>query len=561
MSDSPFVNRLRSNPNYRQVDAQTNKSRNNRIKIISKKNDEDENFLANILIEDNDVFFKENVVEEVDIKPVQSVESLTCMFNKLAMEELGEETWELQKSQKGGYKLFSLGYGYLVEKPSLKEIESASTVYWKCDKWKTLKCPARGTSFGLSPPFSLTKPHLQSIDHVPNPIKKDENRFKTEIKNKAKTTHDPPRSLIRESQQELTGELLCYVSKKEAITKMIIRERKKCAGDDMNINYHAKCIEDLVVPQSLHYTKKDQLFYFEDSGQKRKDKSRVMVFTTEFNLNLLNSYSEWYADGTFDISPSMFKQIYTIHIRVNGTTLPLVYGILPDKKQNTYVKFLRLIKKHVTNNPRFVNCDFEKAAINAFKKVFQCEEIHGCFFHLSQAWYRRIQSKIKEWNKNENFRITYRKLQALAFLPVDDVSDGFKLISKKYPSELSDLVSYIEKNYIGNDKPARFPIDMWNLHERVKQNLPRTNNNVEAWHSRIKPDVRNNLSLAKVVELLLLEQSNMESDYAKVSVGEILSKSSKKQIKKNQNIKCLIDQYDKKRIDLFIEGMSKNLMD
>ena len=53
----------------------------------------------------------------------------------------------------------------------------------------------------------------------------------------------------------------------------------------------------------------------------------------------------------------------------------------------------------------------------------------------------------------------------------------------------------------------------------------------------------------------------MESDYAKVSAGEILSKSSKKQIKKNQNIKCLVDQYDKKRIDLFIEGMSKNLID
>ncbi|RNA41912.1 hypothetical protein BpHYR1_019997 [Brachionus plicatilis] len=62
------------------------------------------------------------------------------------------------------------------------------------------------------------------------------------------------------------------------------------------------------------------------------------------------------------------------------------------------------------------------------------------------------------------------------------------------------------------------------------------------------------MSLVKVIELLMLEQSNMESNYAKVSTGEQLSVPNLKQLKKNQNIKCLVDQYDKKRIELFIDG-------
>ena len=37
-------------------------------------------------------------------------------------------------------------------------------------------------------------------------------------------------------------------------------------------------------------------------------------------------------------------------------------------------------------------------------------------------------------------------MQVLAFLPVEDVSYGFNLIIlKKYPSELSDLMSYVKK--------------------------------------------------------------------------------------------------------------------
>ncbi|RNA32841.1 hypothetical protein BpHYR1_042735 [Brachionus plicatilis] len=130
-----------------------------------------------------------------------------------------------------------------------------------------------------------------------------------------------------------------------------------------------------------------------------------------------------------------------------------------------------------TRNKR-LNCDFEKAAINAFRLVFKCE-IHGCFLHLSQAWFKRINEKIKEWNSNESFRSTFRKLQSLAVLPSRDVNTGFDIIKKNIPMDLKVLVTYLEKNYIGSkNKAARFPIEFWNFLERVKPDLPRTNKNL-----------------------------------------------------------------------------------
>ncbi|RNA35808.1 hypothetical protein BpHYR1_001898 [Brachionus plicatilis] len=126
MNSSPFINRLRSNPNYKLSDPIPTKNRiDKKATPVVNAYEEDENYLANISIED------ELTQEKFDSNVI---ESLTDVFNKLATKEDEIDTWELQKSQKGGYKLYSLGYGNLVERPSLKEIETATTVYWKCDK-------------------------------------------------------------------------------------------------------------------------------------------------------------------------------------------------------------------------------------------------------------------------------------------------------------------------------------------------------------------------------------------------------------------------------------------
>ena len=59
------------------------------------------------------------------------------------------------------------------------------------------------------------------------------------------------------------------------------------------------------------------------------DKERILIFTTERNLEYLNKNQHWFVDGTFDVAPSVFTQLFTIQANVNGKVLPLIYSLIP----------------------------------------------------------------------------------------------------------------------------------------------------------------------------------------------------------------------------------------
>lgn len=80
-----------------------------------------------------------------------------------------------------------------------------------------------------------------------------------------------------------------------------------------------------------------------------------------------------------------------------------------------------------------------------------------------------------------------RMLPALAFLPPAEVPDAFDGLLEVFPTEATDLAMYFEDTYIGRRRrngvqAAMFSTSLWSVHDAVLQNLPRTNNSVEAWH-------------------------------------------------------------------------------
>ena len=80
-------------------------------------------------------------------------------------------------------------------------------------------------------------------------------------------------------------------------------------------------------------------------------------------------------DGTFATAPGLFYQIVTLHAFVLGVMLPLVFGLLPNKDGNTYIRFLSLVKEKsesmgFTISPQRIMQDFEKGLVNACLYVF-----------------------------------------------------------------------------------------------------------------------------------------------------------------------------------------------
>lgn len=129
-----------------------------------------------------------------------------------------------------------------------------------------------------------------------------------------------------------------------------------------------------------------------DSGPNDSE-NRILIFATDKNLEHMEKCEHWYADGTFKSSPSIFAQLYTIHGAPHTNIVPTVYALLPKKTEATYITLLEKLNEFNPNlKPKSIMLDFEQAAINAFKKVFQNISVRVCFFHLSQCVWRKIQS-------------------------------------------------------------------------------------------------------------------------------------------------------------------------
>ena len=227
-----------------------------------------------------------------------------------------------------------------------------------------------------------------------------------------------------------------------------------------------------------------------------------------------------------------------------------------------------MINRSIKGAPRSINCDFEKAIINSASKAFPGVDIYACFFHLSQSFFRQIQLKgfLKDFYSNSEFRKNYKMMQSLCFLPKDDVIEGFLVLSSVAVNRLRPLLEYLEKYYIGQKnsnsqrKVPLFPIPMWNLYERVLNGDPRTNNNVESWHSQIQLDVNSNLTLNKLINLFRNEQGNTETKIVQILSGDVYEKS-KKSLKKDTNLLNLCKKYNKETILQFLTSCALLLDD
>ncbi|RMZ96587.1 hypothetical protein BpHYR1_017597 [Brachionus plicatilis] len=548
--NSPYINKLRSKKKQKNDSERTDFDNIvNSICTHKKSEIEDENYLNSIDISNSDFDDSNtcNISSKNDSNVCSKVtnDPLVEKMNQLSLDVTDKElTWKLFESNRGGYKLCSLAYTYTVDKPKLADVLLAKKIYWKCTH---VGCRGRGTSDGLVPPFKLTQVHN---NHEPEPAKIEKLQSIKAIKDQAVNSNDYPRFIIRKTQSQMSNECVSML-KRDAMRQIINRERSKVALSGFN----ARSLEQLVIPDFLVNTYKNKKFYYYDSGS--LDKNRIIIFTTEDNLRLLSQYKDWYADGTFDISPTLFKQVYSIHIIINETALPMLYALLPNKKQTTYKKLFRVVLGLGVSVPNSMNVDFEMAAINAIKLIFKCK-VNACYFHLCQSIWRKIQKTglVKNWF-DDKFRLSFRRLQALVFIPISDVHLALDYIKQNSSNSFSTILDYFEKNYIGRagGKP-RFEMELWNLFERVKNNIPRTNNDVESWHSRLKYDARQNLTVAKVVELFRLEQSYMESGLVSLFNGDVIKKTKKRQVEKNEKLKRIISNYDSNTLKLHLDGLA-----
>ncbi|XP_069987683.1 uncharacterized protein [Penaeus vannamei] len=199
--------------------------------------------------------------------------------------------------------------------------------------------------------------------------------------------------------------------------------------------------------------------------------------------------------------------------------------------------------------------DFEKAAMNAFQRNFPSAEVAGCYFHLGQSVWRRIQNLglAARYREDAAFAIRVRRFLALAFVPLADVHHYTRILLADEISKddgLLDLAKYFQETYVGQlihgdmEIPGKFPYQTWNMYQRVKDDLPRTNNALEGWHNGFARMLPDHPQLPLLAAKYQKEQHKLALNREHHAAGRKHPSSQKKYQLVNKKIKSLITKLE-----------------
>jgi len=328
--------------------------------------------------------------------------------------------------------------------------------------------------------------------------------------------------------------------------------------------------KDLIIPEIYKLTNKNEAFLAYDSGS---SESRILIFTTQYNLNMLQETDDWFGDGTFKSVPSIFSQLYTIHCYTRSLFIPLVYILMTSRTKEVYAEVLRqLLVLKPDLNPKSIKIDFEQSFVSAFKQIFPNAHISGCFFHFGQCVWRKVQSTglQKKYAEDSTFALHVKQLCDLAFVPVLGVVESFNtILESQYFIDNEQLfepiVDYFEETWIGRTvrnrrKKPLFPIEMWNCYDNVINDQPRTNNAVEGWHQAFNASLGcHHTTIWKFISFLKQEQGLQEAKLEKINLVEKKPNKKKKKYKSiDQRLKNTVENYETSNIITYLKGIAHN---
>ncbi|KAB0805687.1 hypothetical protein PPYR_02657 [Photinus pyralis] len=397
----------------------------------------------------------------------------------------------------------------------------------------------------------IVTPHNHAAEATRGPVL----NILSRVKERARDTEETPQQILATNLQNVHRNIMAKLPRQDAIKRTIRRQRNQQGLPELptdlehlNIPLQYRVIEvDGLEQQFLKYDSQDTLL-----------PDRILIFATDDNLNMLNRSDSWYGDGTFSVAPNLFFQLYTIHVEQYGTVTPAIYALLPNKTKETYQKLLQQLKNLIPGLlPTRVLLDFEAAAMGAFSEEFEGIAVSGCFFHLCQNVWRRVQSEGLQilYQGNHDFAQWVRMIPAIAFVPPHRVLEAFdELVEyENFPPEAQPIVDYFEDIYIGRRarrqrRPPIFSIEMWNMYQRTLDGRHRTNNNIEGWHRGFQ----------SFIESLKKQQTIHAYQINQFITGAPPPRPNKRYATISARIHVIVNDYDNRNIIDYLRGISNN---
>ncbi|KAL8614049.1 hypothetical protein ACOMHN_023284 [Nucella lapillus] len=361
---------------------------------------------------------------------------------------------EIVTSNKGGAEISYQGFLYT------KKATKKTQIRWECSQRKGLSCKGAITTDLNNEDNQVSTMHSHEADPHAVEVVKLRGKIRTQSQQSA-ASGGRPTQILASALVETTDPVKARLSRMHTLKRSIRHQRRGALPKD------PASLREIEIPH------------------------------------------EWRITGGPDHQPFLMHDSGSDS--VGDTCVSCVYALLPNKTQETYEQMLQAIldrcdELQLMPDPSQVIVDYEKAVIQALhSKLGEHVEVKGCFFHLTQSTWRRIQQlgMTALYNNNDDVKLFCGMLDALAFLPVDEVPTGMEYLRDNTPDGAEELLEYFEATYVrgtfrqvqlpaaNDDAPAPvrvrripplFPPGLWNVHEATMRDGNRTNNQCEAWN-------------------------------------------------------------------------------
>ena len=104
-----------------------------------------------------------------------------------------------------------------------------------------------------------------------------------------------------------------------------------------------------------------------------------------------------------------------------------------------------------------------------------------------------------------------------------------------------------------------YPPSLWSIHENVKLGLPRTTNQVEAWHSRWNKFVGvKHVGVFKIIEVIRLEQNSAATRIELCMAGGSINRKQN-QCQRDARLQKVVVNYNNYELSAFNKAIAMNL--
>ena len=344
---------------------------------------------------------------------------------------------EIISTKRGGKKLCLDGFTYTINVVATSKDE----ISWCCVKrGGTVKCSAVLKTNKQYKNAVLVEQHSHPADQTAVDVE----HCHHSMKHKASTTNNKPNQILTFAAAAPSDEVQARLPAADTVKRVFCRV---CAAHRPKDPH---TLSELIIDGQWDQTTGEHPtnFVLYDNGPDADE--CVIVFATQAHLQKLDSCDTWCMDGTFAVAPHLFHQLYVIQGHYNGVFLPFAYALLQRKTQTTYEIMLHVLEE-AGCDPSVVIVDFEHSVEIALHAMFGDHvNIQYSFYHLTQSIWRKIQSLglSNLYETNDNFHLFCGQIDALAFLPTDEVTEGMTHLRDSTPDEAVSLIDYLDATYV-----------------------------------------------------------------------------------------------------------------